>query len=125
MNKYLNERGFIFVGVIFLTLITSFAAAMLLNGISKLQNGSTVLQMTALHLINEQFALIESGSTENIPAEDLTTYNMGENFPVTFNITKNIENRSENILNATVKISWSVGGKDFEIEREKIILKSD
>ena len=125
MNKYLNERGFIFVGVIFLTLITSFAAAMLLNGISKLQNSSTVLQMTALHLMNEQFALIESGSTENIPAEDLTTYNMGENFPVTFNITKNIKTRSENILNATVKISWSVGGKNFEIEREKIILKSD
>ena len=106
-----------------MTLITSFVAAMLLNGISKLQNNSATLQITAQHLANEQFALIESGENFQIDSADLKTYNMDENFPIEFDVQTDIKNYSENILKAVVKVSWSVGEKNFAIEQEKLIWK--
>lgn len=124
---FFNERGYIFVEVIFLTLITSFVAAMLLNGISKLQNNSATLQITAQHLVNEQFALIENyaiyGGSYQIDSADLKTYNMDENFPIEFDVQTDIKNYSENILKAVVKVSWSFGEKNFAIEQEKLIWK--
>ena len=122
-----NERGFMLLNVVFLTLITSFAAMILINAAPRIRNPQATLRLTALYLANEQCAQLESlavsGDLESgsYPfkgvAEDLTTENVGA--PITFTVTTQVENGGGNLRTATVKVSWTFGGNDFELESER------
>lgn len=50
MNNLRNERGFMLLNVVFLTLITSFAAMILMNAAPRLKNPQAALRLTAIHL---------------------------------------------------------------------------
>ena len=128
-----DQRGYMLLNVIFLTVITSFAAMILLNAVPRARNPEATLRMTAIYLANEQFAELErraaagetlSGSysfpTEY--ADDLTSYNLGADNPVEFTVDTNV---SGNPPTAKVIVKWQFGGKDFQIKLERTIFVAD
>lgn len=119
-----GERGFLMLNVIFLLMITSFAAMILMNAAPRVRNPQSTLRLTAIYLANEQLAELESLAARGEPLsdnfygkrEDLTTENFSEANPIEFGVTTRI------IANkAVVKVSWNVNGEDFELETEKAI----
>ena len=126
-----NNRGFIMLNVIFLTLIVSFVAMIYLNGTATLTSGNSTLRLTALNLMNEQFAELESRAAQgNLSTgtmtflgnkDDLTSYNANENLPTEFKISANVTERGENLFKVTVKVEWQFHGKDFEIKSAKTV----
>lgn len=126
MKKFfrLNERGYLLLNVVFLTLVTSFAAMILLNAAPRVKNSQSTLKLIALHLANEQLAYIEAeASGESVSknfltrAEDLTNDSFRtEDAPTVFKIDKSI---SGNV--ATVIVSWEIGGKNFSVTAERTI----
>ena len=124
MNHLNNERGFLLLNVVFLTLIISFAAMILINAAPRARNPQATLRLTALYLANEQLAELESLSAQGKAlsssylgkAEDLITTNLGNDNPIEFKVTTNINGNR-----ATVKVSWQVGDDKFEIETERTI----
>ena len=135
--KILNERGFILLNVIFLTLIVSITATIFLNGTAAKNNSNSALRLTALNLANEQFAELESrAATGNLfsgnysflgSAEDLKSYGLyeteNEKLPVEFSVTSTVKNylSYENLFMAEVKVEWTFEGQNYELKSEKII----
>lgn len=131
-----NQRGFALLNVIFLMMITSFAAMILLNAAPRVRNPEPTLRLTALYLAEEQFAYLEDKAAKgeltagsyDFPSEynsDLTSRNFSEKIPVEFNVVAHVtEHNAElpNLFDAKVTVSWTVGGKDFDIETERTIL---
>ena len=112
-----NEKGFILLSTVFLTLIVSFMAAMTLQAMTRVKNDDTALRLHAINLANEQFALIESGSAKNIPDEDLKSYGLyykdAEKVPTEFHVTTNIIS-SGNLREVKVTVTWNENTLDFE-----------
>ena len=120
-----NERGFMLLNVVFLTLITSFAAMILMNAAPRARNPQSTLRLTAIYLANEQFAELESlAADENISGsysflgdkDDLTSNNLGAGNPIEFEVTTTVSGGR-----AKVKVSWQVGEDEFKIEMERTI----
>ena len=127
MDRLNNERGFMLLNVIFLTLITSFAAMILINAVPRVRNPQAVLRLTAIHLANEQLAMIESKAAAGEldlnylgKPEDLTTENYSENVPITFKVTST-DKPNGNLHAVTVKVEWTVNGRDSFVELERTI----
>ena len=128
-----NERGFLLLDVVLLTLITSFAAMVLLNANPQAKNPQSTLKLTALHLANEQLAYLESyGDSGELHAgnypfqgddDDLVTKNFSEEIPIEFSVTTNVSPPEDdlNLYRATVTVSWQAEGKDYSIESERTI----
>ena len=123
-----DERGFLMLNVIFLTLITAFAAMILLNAAPRVRNPQPTLRLTALYLANEQLAQLESLaaaggelSTSFLgKTEDLTTKNFSEENPVTFEVETKISGEG-NLRNVKVTVKWAVNGREDSIEVERTI----
>ncbi len=136
MKKIFDERGFIFVQVIFLTLMVSFAGMMILNGMKKVENHDATLRIIALHLAEEQFAELESladdgklsaGSYNFLGVQDdLKNYfnsdekKINSQIPVNFDVKTQVENFSGNLFKAKIKVEWNFEEKKF-VEFQKII----
>lgn len=131
-NKILNCRGFIMLNVIFLTLIVSLVAIIFLNGSEILNRSNATLRITAMNLIDEQFAEVESRAAHgNLSVgtlgflgveEDLKSYNLDEKNPIDFKVSTVVQNTAyENLFNVVVKVTWTLGEKNFEIESEKFV----
>ena len=126
-----NERGFALLNVIFLMMITSFAAMILLNAAPRVKNPQPTLRLTALYLANEQFAYLEDKAAKGELTEaayeflgdpnELTTNNFSEKIAITFDMETTVTG-SGNLRNAKVIVSWTFGGKDFKIDSERTIL---
>lgn len=112
-----NQRGFMFLSAIFLTLIVAIMAQILLTANAKVQQRNSTLYFTAVNLANEQFALREGGGG-SVPNEDKKSYNgMSESAtPIEFKISK-----SDDGSKVTVKVEWTVNGETKFIESTKII----
>ena len=130
MKKFFHDqRGFALFEVVLLTLITSFAAMILLNAVPRVKNPLATLKLTALYVAEEQFACLEylaaSGSLDagsytfkGRPA-DLTTENAGKS-PVKFTVdTKVSQVGRGNLRRVTVTVKWTFDGKDFEVTTER------
>ena len=127
MNRLNNQRGFMLINVVFLTLITSLAAMILMNAAPRVRNPQAVLRLTAMHLANEQFAVIESKAASgelnlacHIDPEELTTENFGAGKPITFTVTST-DNPKGNLHYVTVKVEWTVDDENFSLEVERTI----
>lgn len=137
-----NQRGFMLLSVIFLTLIVSIGAQILLNANVKVQQRNSTLYLTAINLANEQFAEIESRAAagtldagnfliKDIDAykDDLKSFNGidskkvedGTAVPVEFDVSADINDYSTGTKKAKVIVKWTVGGKEKSIVSEKII----
>lgn len=118
MNRIRNERGFLMLNVVFLTLITSFAAMILLNAAPRVRNSQSQLRLTALYLAEEQFAELESAAVleKKAPTTKTTTRNLdGRKYQV------EVEVSGANPRQVTVTISWTDGGKTFEVKAQRMI----
>lgn len=125
-----NQRGFLLLNVIFMLLITSFAAMILINAAPRVKNPQSTLRLTALHLANEQLAQLESlaaggepigGSYSFLGREsDLTSENFSTGEATRFRVTSSV-NGGGNLRNATVNVEWKVGEKIFEFKSERTI----
>lgn len=113
--------------VIFLTLIVSIGAQILLNANVKVQQRNSTLYLTAVNLANEQFAEIEG---QNLPAgnynflgnsDDLESYNgvKEDSEPVKFDVETSVS--GETLREVSVTVKWTVGGKENSIVSQKII----
>ena len=120
-----NERGFMLLNVVFLTVITSFAAMILINAAPRARNNQSTLRLTAIYLANEQFAELESlAAREDISGnqpflgykDDLTSNNLGADNPIEFEVTTTVSGGK-----AKVKVTWQVGDDEFKIELERTI----
>lgn len=129
MNSLNNERGFMLLNVVILTLITSFAAMILMNAAPRLTRPQSVLRLTAIHLANEQFAVLESLAVAGELAEgshdflgeddDLTTTNAGK--PIKFKVTADV-NGGDGLNLRGVKVTVTIeGDEDFELTAERTI----
>lgn len=122
-----NERGFMLLNAVFLTLIVSIMATIILNANSKVQQRNSTLYFTAINLVNEQFAMLESLAAEtgeintacHVPAEDLKSFNgVKENSaPIEFRISTTVSGNSK----VTVKVEWTVNGETKNFESAKTI----
>ena len=127
MNRLNNERGFMLLNVVILTLITSFAAMILMNAAPRLTKPQSVLRLTAIHLANEQLAVLESLAAKGELAtgdcpfkgedDDLTTTNAGK--PITFKVTTDVGG-GENLRRVEVTVTIE-GDKDFELTAERTV----
>ncbi len=106
------------LNVIFLTLITSFAAMILLNAAPRVKNSQSTIRTTALWLANEKFAYLESAAAvDNIaPTNSTSTKNFDDK---DYQIKTEVD--GANPYKVTVKVGWTVDGKNFEIESERTI----
>lgn len=120
-----SQRGYMLFNVIILTLITSFAAMILLNAATRVRNPDATLRLTALYLAKEQFALAESlaakgeeidGSNFLGDKNDLTT-NLGKDNRVDFTVETQASGNTVKVI-----VKWKVGEKNFRIESERKIL---
>lgn len=115
------------MNVLFLTLITSFAAMILLNALPRTKNPQANLHLTARYVAEEQFACLESLATSGQLSagsysfqgntEDLTTENVGA--PIKFTVDTQVSPVGLNVFRVTVKIVWTLEGKDFEVTSER------
>lgn len=127
MKILTNQRGFMLLNVVFLTLITALAATILMDAAPRIKNPQSVLRLTAIHLANEQFAMLESkAAAGKLTAgnydflgdkDDLTTTNAGK--PITFTVTTQVT-ASGNLRNATVTFTID-GDESFELKAERTI----
>ncbi len=118
-----NERGFMMLGAIFLTLIVSITATILLNANVKIQQKNSTLYLTAINLANEQFAILESGANIKIPDEDLISLNgvKEDSPPVKFEVSYNLESETATYKKYKVTVNWTVGGETQTFESVKTI----
>ena len=122
-----DQRGFALLNVVLLTVITSFAAMLLLNAVPRAKNPQATLRLTAQYVANEQFAQLESmAASGELNAgsyyfqglsEDLTTENAVA--PIKFTVTTQVSNLGGNVRKVTVKVSWTFGGENFELTSER------
>ena len=129
MNRLNNQRGFMLLNVVILTLITSFAAAILMNAAPRLKNPQSVLRLTAIHLANEEFAMLESLAAEgkSLATEDgfqATSYNLGAGKPIVFDVKADVPDANPAEITALkVKVTVTiVGDENFKLETERTIL---
>lgn len=123
MKLKIDNRGFIFVEVIFLALILSFTAILVVNHFETAikSNRVSVIRMAAIHLANARMAEIEQYNFNKpsfqIPSETFLT-DRDLNYKNTFGITGDVKFSIESTVNTvstyhgnvTVKVTWSVNG---------------
>ena len=124
-----DQRGFALLNVVLLTVITSFAAMILLNAVPRVKNPQATLELTALYVAEEQFAQLESLAASGTLStgsysfqgldKDLTTENAGA--PIKFTVTTNVTNGGGQLRKVTVKVSWTLNDKDFELTTERMM----
>ena len=123
MTKFKFDcKGFIFIEVLFLTLILSFTALMIVNFLetAMLSNRMSAIRNAAIYLANARMSEIEEYVDTNkkfppssytiLNDEDLTCENFfGINDNVKFEVDAQISGTASDKGNVTVKVTWTVG----------------
>ena len=135
MKRFFDERGFMLLSTIFVTLITSIMAMIILNGTKKISNQNSALKIIAVNLANEQFAYIENiAATENLSgsynflgdSDDLKNYyDSGDDkiIPTEFQVITDISG-DNNLYTVKITVTWNFNNTDEKLEFEKIIRSS-
>ena len=121
LNILRNNKGFIFIEVMFLTLILSFTAMMVFNALesSIKSNRMSAIRIAAIHIANAHMAEIEEYVDRNksfpSPSYTLLTNDeliledfFGINGTLNFDLNTQIDESTANKGNVTVKVSWTV-----------------
>ncbi len=126
-GKLFNSKGFIFIEAIFLTLIISFMAILILNGLETAvrSNRISAIRTAALHIANAQMSEVEEYISMNkttpssdytlLTSEDLERQNFfGINGTLKFNVETQIQNSSlgSELCNVTIKVTWTVNDNE-------------
>ena len=126
-----NERGFMLVNVIFLLMITAAAATILINAFPRMNNPQAVLRLTAIHLANEQFAILESLAAQGNDLsgkfsfqgnpDDLRSENYVNDAPIEFKVETPPSTGSGTVHEVKVIVSWEFEGKNYDLELERTV----
>ena len=121
LNILHNNKGFVFIEVIFLTMILSFTALMVVNTLESAikSNRMSAIRIAATQIANAHMAEIEEyvDSNKSFPASSYTLLTdddlIHENFfgisgTVKFDINTQINVSTANKGSVTVKVSWTV-----------------
>lgn len=124
-NILRDNRGFIFIEVLFLTLILSFTTLLVCNALESAikSNRIAAIKITAIHIANARIAEIEEYNLERtsfqMPSYTLLTYDdltyknfFGISGTVKFKVDTQINESSVDKGNVTVKVSWSVNNNN-------------
>lgn len=112
----MNQRGFMLLSAVFLTLIVSFMAALTFQAVTLQHKDKTALELTAINLADEQFAMIESlAAQDNLSA--VKNFNGQSELPEGFEIETNLKNSDGNLYEYEVTVTW----KDKRLNFEKIV----
>ena len=106
------------LNVVFLTLITSFAAMILLNAAPRVRNSQSQLRLTALYLAEEKFAELESAAVlkNEAPTNSTTTRNLdGREYTIKTEVSGAAPYK------VTITVSWIDGGKNFKVKAQRMI----
>ena len=109
----MNQRGFMLLSAVFLTLIVSFMAAFTLQAVTLKHKNETALELTAINLANEQFAMIESLAAQNKLSE-VKNFNGKSELPEGFEIETNLKSSNGNLYEYEVTVTWKDKRFDFE-----------
>lgn len=114
-----NERGFMLLSAILLTLVVSIMATVFLRANVRNQQRNSALYYTAINLADEQFAILKSNHKKEIPDDDRKTHNgLKENAaPIEFRVT-----HTSGGSNVTVRVEWTVDGETKFLESTRTIL---
>lgn len=112
------------LNVVFLTLIASLAAMILMNAATRVRNPQSTLRLTALYVANEQLAQMESLAASGneltketlVKDEDLKTTNFSTGEPIEFEVKTDIVGNK-----CTVTVSWTVKGREDSVTVERTI----
>ena len=118
-----NNKGFIFIEVIFISLLVSFTAALIVRGLKTAvtANQTSAIKTAAIHIANSQMSEIEEyvninrslPSSYNFLDESDLIYEdfLGMKEPVTFYIETEVSDSTLNsqLRRVTVKVSWQIG----------------
>lgn len=129
----MNQRGFMFLSTVFLTLILSFTAMLALQTMTRVKNGDQSLKLHAINLANEQLAMVESLAAQNNLSAvknfngndaDLKSYGLyyenTDKTPVEFDVVTKIGG-SETLKEVEVTVTWN----DNEIKFKKLVRIAD
>ena len=127
----LNSKGFIFIEVLFLTLIVSFTALMIVNALESAVKSSNMsaIRTAAVYIANARMAEIEeyADSNKSLPPSTYTlmtdsdfTYDnfFGINGTVKFAVDTKITLVSANQGVAVVTVTWTVNGNNYGISND-------
>ena len=125
----MNQRGFMFLSTVFLTLILSLTAMLALQTMTRVKNGDQSLKLHAINLANEQLAMVESLAAQNNLSSvknfngndaDLKSYGLyyenTDKTPVEFDVVTKIGG-SETLKEVEVTVTWN----DNEIKFKKLV----
>lgn len=126
MSKFIfNNKGFIFIETIFLALILSFTAMLILNQLepSIKSNRMSMIREAAIYLANAKMSEIEEyndkRSSFQLPTNTFLTYEdltykdfLGINDTIKFEIETITNTATANHGNITVKVTWIVNGNE-------------
>lgn len=112
------------LNVVFLTLIASLAAMILMNAATRIRNPQSTLRLTALYVANEQLAQLESLAASGNELQekflgdpdDLKTTNFSTGEPIEFEVKTDIVGNK-----CTVTVSWTVKGREDSVTVERTI----
>ena len=139
----MNQRGFMLLSTVFLTLILSFTAMLALQSMTRVKNGDQSLKLHAINLANEQLAMVESLAAQNNlsavknfngNSADLQNYglydeNADEKPPIEFNVTTDIKPDTKNLredeLPTLYEVEVTVTWNDEEISFKKLVRIAD
>lgn len=120
-NILRDNRGFIFIEVLFVTMIVSFSTLMLFNAMEKVikSNKMSAIRTAAIYIANARMAEIEEYNLERssfqIPSYTLLTDEdlihdefFGINGTVRFKVNTQINESSIDKGNVTVTVTWTV-----------------
>ena len=126
MSKFkLNEKGFIFIETIFLTLIVSFTAIIIFNGLNLAMksNRISVIRMNAIHLASARIAEIEAHNRDKssfqLPTNTFLTSDdliyedfFGIDGTLKFILEDKINTSASDHVNVTVRVTWAVNNNN-------------
>ena len=126
-----SQRGFMLLNVVFLTLITAFAATILLNAAPRVKNPQPTLRLTAYYLANEQLAQLEALAAKGESIDGISDFrgvdsdrfskNLGKGISVEFKVQTTVSVESANLRTVKVIVTWTVDDKNFELAAERMI----
>lgn len=125
-NILRDNRGFIFLEVLFLTLILSFTALLVCNALESaiISNRMSAIRIAAIHLANARMAEIEEYNFEKnsfqIPSTSLTNEDLvykdffGINGTIEFVIDNSyaVQDSNPTINEVTVTVKWIINGNE-------------
>ena len=102
----MNQRGFMLLSAVFLTLIVSFMSTLTLQAVTYSHKNSTADELTAINLADEQFAMIESlAAQDNLKQSSYDFLGDKDDLLERFKVETAVVG-DDNLREVKIKVTW-------------------